>query len=55
MDYAEGVSLKEFIHINSPLKIATAVSIIEQLLSIMSVCHQKKLHSSRYKTTEHCY
>lgn len=43
MEFIDGVSLKDYIKLNSPIPIHTAISIITQLLAALSLCHAKNV------------
>ena len=43
MEFIDGMSLKDYIKLHSPLSIQTVVSVITQLLDALSLCHSKSV------------
>jgi serine/threonine protein kinase len=43
MEYVEGFDLKTFIRLYAPIPIATVVSILRQILQILSLCHARNV------------
>lgn len=40
MELIEGENLKDFIRLNAPMPLSTALSILQQILDVLSVCHR---------------
>ncbi|MGA1870490.1 MAG: serine/threonine-protein kinase [bacterium] len=43
MEYINGLSLKDYLRLNHPIKIELVISILSQLIDILSACHSKNV------------